>query len=297
MKHSAFFYVLFALSLAFLFACSDGDSGNFLVRDDDTSYSNEEDDFSSSSARSSSSEVRSSSSSALSSSSSEQRGSSSSVNSSSLISSSSSVSSLSSSEDDFYLQEASRNAPSENCNFGSVKDVRDGQVYRTIAIGEQTWMAENLNFADVSPDYRHDSASVCYNNSPEYCEVFGRLYTLGASTKVCPKGWHLPSLEEWEVLFDYVGGIKIANRKLISSYGWKYQMGVEDRYCFTVLPAGRLDSHDYEDLGKGGFFWTSTSDEDLGNPVRNVYFDYQRDFAYEGRTDSKSVISVRCLKD
>ena len=288
MKHSAFFYVLFALSLAFLVACADDDSDTFLVRGDDTSYSNEEDDFSSSSARSSSSEVRSSSSSALSSSSSEQRGSSSSVRSSS------------SSVRYSYLEVFYRNGPSVNCNFGTLRDDRDGQVYRTVVIGKQTWMAENLNYAYLRPDSlgKLDSASACFYNLPEYCDVFGRLYSLDAGTKVCPEGWHLPSLEDWDVMLDAVGGAGVANPKLISSYGWKEQMSVSDPYCFTVLPGGFYDSTGYRNLEIGASYWTTTWDDTFEeSPVRNIYFDNHRDYVYEGGATAVHMMYIRCLRD
>ena len=206
MKHSAFFYVLFALSLAFLFACSDDDSDTFLVRGDYRSYQDDEDDFSSSSAYSSSS-ARSSSSSEL--------------RSSSSMRSSSSVNSSSSSKRNVALVEPLRQNPDEDCDYGSLIDKRDGQVYKTVVIGEQTWMAENLNYAYLLPDsLRHfDSASACYNDSLEYCDKYGRLYSFDVIEKVCPDGWHLPSMDEWEVLFDAVGGINVASEKLISSYG------------------------------------------------------------------------------
>ena len=102
MKHSAFFYVLFALSFAFLFACSDDDSDTFLVRGDDRSYTDDEDDVSSSSMRSSSS-----------------------------------VNSSSSSKRNVALVEPLRQNPDEDCDYGSLIDKRDGQVYKTVVIGEQ----------------------------------------------------------------------------------------------------------------------------------------------------------------
>ena len=282
MKHSAFFYVLFALSLAFLFACGDDDSDTFLVRGDDRSYQDDEDDLSSSSARSSSS--------------SERRISSSSMRSSSSVYSSSSVNSSSSSKRNVALVEPLRQNPDEDCDYGSLIDKRDGQVYKTVVIGEQTWMAENLNYAYLLPDsLRHfDSASACYNDSLEYCDKYGRLYSFDVIEKVCPDGWHLPSMDEWEVLFDAVGGMNIASEKLISSYGWKNQSDVDDGYCFSVLPGGYRPSV-FNDLGVGEALWTSTWYD--SNGFQNVYFYNNYAYVYDGYSTLDKMLYIRCVMD
>ena len=281
MKRFKFYCVAISFLLLSLVACGDDDSDTFLVRGDDTSYSSEGEDFSSSSARSSSSEVRSSSSG-------ERR------------SSSSSVRSSSSSVRYSYLEVFYRNGPSANCNFDTLRDDRDGQVYRTVVIGEQTWMAENLNYAYLRPDSlgKLDSASACFYNLPEYCDVFGRLYSLDAGTKVCPEGWHLPNLKEWDVMLDAVGGAVMANPELISSYGWKNQMSVDDPYCFTVLPGGFYDSTGYRNLEIGASYWTTTWDDTFEeSPVRNIYFHYDRDYVYEGGATAVHMMYIRCIKD
>ncbi len=88
-------------------------------------------------------------------------------------------------------------------------DARDGQSYKTVKIGDQIWMAENLNYAT--------DGSWCYDNDPANCAVYGRLYKRDVAINASPEGWHLPSGEEWETLADYLGGWEVAGNKMKST--------------------------------------------------------------------------------
>ena len=79
---------------------------------------------------------------------------------------------------------------------GTLTDTRDGKIYKTVKIGEQVWMAENLNY--------EAEGSRCYNDSTTYCKKYGRLYNWETAMKACPNGWHLPSEKELHELVYFV---------------------------------------------------------------------------------------------
>ena len=120
-----------------------------------------------------------------------------------------------------------RNSKEDHCEYGTLTDERDGQVYKTVKIADQWWMAENLNFRYLQKTDSLDSSSFCLNDSLAYCEKYGRLYLWSAAMDsaalystnaegcgfetpcapespvrgVCPAGWHIPSKDEWNTLF------------------------------------------------------------------------------------------------
>ncbi|PBC72514.1 fibrobacter succinogenes major paralogous domain-containing protein [Fibrobacter intestinalis] len=214
-----------------------------------------------------------------------------------------------------------------NIAYGTFTDSRDGQVYKTVTIGTQTWMAENLNYAYLQPTSTEDSSSFCYRNEPDSCAKYGRLYTWAAAMDsagvfsdggkgcgygikcsatepvrgVCPEGWHLPSDAEWKVLIETVGGEDVAGKKLKSTGGWVDYEGESgngtDEYGFSVLPAGfRLGDDYYRNAGKIAHFWRSTEGRS-GDGAYSWYFFYEDEHVHSYYNYKDLGCSVRCLKD
>ena len=221
--------------------------------------------------------------------------------------------------------------PGGVCDYGTLTDSRDGQTYKTVTIGDQVWMAENLNYAYTGVPYNYsgytsDSTSWCYKNEPENCAKYGRLYTWAAAMDsvgtwttngkgcgygsecsptgtirgICPEGWHLPDTTEWNTLFSAVGGISTAGTALKSTSGWNEYEGESgngtDSFGFSALPAGyRYYDGDYYYGGYRAYFWSSTEYGSHG--AYYMRLDYDDDDACLDDYSKNYGRSVRCLKD
>jgi uncharacterized protein (TIGR02145 family) len=177
-------------------------------------------------------------------------------------------------------------------------DTRDGQVYRTVKMPDgKTWMAQNLNFKTES--------SQCYDDNADNCKKYGRLYYW--EIDVCPKGWHLPSREEWGKLAVAVGGTGKygdggkAGVKLKAKSGWKNNGNGTDDYGFSALPGGSNDCENdcdkptFASIGNVGYWWTATECDDCpGILYRAMYNGEER---MGENNDDDSMLSVRCVKD
>jgi uncharacterized protein (TIGR02145 family) len=165
--------------------------------------------------------------------------------------------------------------------YATFEDTRDGQVYKTVTIGDQEWMAENLNYKTT------ENGSYCFNDSSKYCNVYGRLYTWDVARNVCPTGWRLPSQQD----YDKLQSIENAGLKLKTAMGWYHNGNGDDTYGFAALPAGMYGGL----LGQTTYFWTSTEN----NGATAYYFNlhYQSNSASSGIYDDKLYgFSVRCIK-
>lgn len=162
---------------------------------------------------------------------------------------------------------------------GELTDARDGRVYKTVKLGSQEWMAENLNYAA--------EGSLCYEDDEKNCEKYGRLYNweiaLDTSNRgcgdnfsgcrlrsdfhpregICPDGWHVPEHAEWDTLFAYAdahGEGESAGDALQAYYRDDYleKTYSSDRFGFNVVPAGVFNGKEFSGLGTSSEFWTAS---------------------------------------
>jgi uncharacterized protein (TIGR02145 family) len=171
---------------------------------------------------------------------------------------------------------------------GSFTDPRDNISYKTVEIGTQIWMAENLNY--------NIAYSWCYNDSVENCKTFGRLYTWSAAKKVCPTGWHLSTEEEWKTLITYLGGEFSAGSKLKSALHWQgTKTEPTDSIGFTGQPGGfRNDDGSFNYKGFIGYWWTT---KEYDTYAYYYYLHYKRNSIFSTLSWKQNGLSVRCIKD
>jgi uncharacterized protein (TIGR02145 family) len=153
---------------------------------------------------------------------------------------------------------------SKKAEAGTFTDARDGKIYKTVKIGEQVWMAENLNFKTEN--------SRCYGDDEANCKKYGRLYGCDEErTEVCPKGWHLSSREEWNILVQIAGGIDVAGKKLKSKNGWENYEGKNgngtDEFGFSALPSGLFSGYTnaFAEVGSASHWWSYGGDQAIYN--------------------------------
>ncbi|SIO42083.1 FISUMP domain-containing protein [Fibrobacter sp. UWB11] len=176
---------------------------------------------------------------------------------------------------------------------GSITDNRDGETYRIVTIGEQTWMAENLkyNYSDT------DASSYCYKDKDSNCDKYGRLYTWSEdmARNICPSGWHLPDNEDWKTLINSTGGVDYAGRKLKAKSTWNSDGNGSDAYSFTALAAGFRDtSKNYSQQGLNASFWSATRYD--GTDVLYWSLNADNSLVIRDAGNRNNAFSVRCIK-
>ncbi len=185
------------------------------------------------------------------------------------------------------------NQPPVNNLPNTFTDPRDGAVYKTVQLNGKTWMSENLKFSTPN--------SWCYERQTANCNVLGRLYSWEDALVACPKGWHLPSSEEWKSLLNYFGGYYWPIEDFNSGNSRiSYEKAVEQ---FNMVLSGlRFPDNTYQNMGSSGYYWSS--DENSDTQGGNVAFSA----AHNGRggeaifnntlVDEKDGgFSCRCVKD
>lgn len=156
-----------------------------------------------------------------------------------------------------------------------------GNVYPSVKIGNQIWMAKNMNV-------KMRGASVCYDNNPANCDEFGRLYTWKIAKKVCPSGWHLPSKEEFETFLSNVGTTEKERSKNLRARSWNWGI---DKFGFSALQAGYYDNDAKRFFDNTGF-WSSSEKDGESSYILGI----DGEVSYVGGSSKVSAHSVRCIK-
>jgi uncharacterized protein (TIGR02145 family) len=178
-------------------------------------------------------------------------------------------------------------APSGGLSGNVLTDSRDGKKYRVVKIGNQIWMAENLNY--------NASGSKCYDNLESNCEKYGRLYNWDMAMIACPSGWHLSSDNEWTVLMNFVNYTANPAVKLMATSGWRHMHsgGCTDDYGFSALPGGGgYENNKFSGIDTWGNWW-SAKEAHPGSAYK-----FSGDIGIGKSSDLKIYLfSVRCLKN
>ncbi|MDF1547051.1 MAG: FISUMP domain-containing protein [Bacteroidales bacterium] len=201
----------------------------------------------------------------------------------------------------------------------TVTDV-EGNVYKTVEIGTQVWMAENLKTkkyanddvigttstvnisTELSPKYQW-----AYNADESKVEVYGRLYTWHAATDsrgLCPTGWHVPSEDEWTTLTTYLGGdysgVSGVGLREVGTSHWTTDIyTATNETGFTGLPAGDRSGNDgvFSGIGEWTEWWSSTETVPEVDFAKSRELTDSEDGMSRGNTHKSNGISVRCIKN
>ena len=205
--------------------------------------------------------------------------------------------------------------------YGTLVDPRDGRVYKTLEIGKNIWMAENLRYSDSVSSENLKGQTWCYDNDEKYCELFGRLYSWTAAmdipsvyqdslyrgargSGICPEGWHLPDNAD-AYAFPYLEGGSI-----FSSF---MTLG-QNESGFSMIPGGAAfdvvdDSgnemvytgeKEFRDKGKRAYVWMSSIES--RNNAWTMSFVLNGDYEFHSEEDRNLMARsfgafVRCVKD
>lgn len=173
----------------------------------------------------------------------------------------------------------------------------EGNTYKTIKIGNQIWMAENLQVTTTSGGDKLEDVFV-YSGDEKNAKTYGRLYRLNAAIKACPDGWHAPTKEDWEELINYLGGSVYAGGKMksINTQYWNSpNIDATNESQFNVLPAGMYDfTKVYQWIGKTACFLSATKSSGY---VKFYYIENSSGEIKSGNFHPDDAASVRFVKN
>jgi len=192
----------------------------------------------------------------------------------------------------------------------------EGETYKTVVIGNQTWFQRNLNY--------EVEGSRCYEDRDDYCQKYGRLYdwatAMGLDTScnsyscssqiktkhkgICPTGWHIPNNNEWTTLIKAAADSSTAGRYLKATSGWNNNGNGQDTYGFAALPGGEggdfsSQSSHFADVGECGVWWSASENDysvfsiDISAKGKSIC----GDAAYSSSSLKSHLQSVRCVMD
>lgn len=210
--------------------------------------------------------------------------------------------------------------PSQTTESKTFTDTRDENVYKTVSIGTQEWMAENLRYLpEVSSPEAISSSSPFYYvygfegtgtkaaKATDNYQTYGVLYNWPAAINACPAGWHLPTDEDWQTLTSHLGGASYCSGKLRTVGTLESGTGLwtspntdaSNESGFSALPGGHIYIYrkdgSYVHIGKHGYWWSATE----LNPDEVWYrrIDYNNKKIYNNLSPKEWGYSVRCVKD
>lgn len=201
-----------------------------------------------------------------------------------------------------------------NLTYGTLTD-QDGNIYKTIKIGTQTWMAENLRttkYNDGTPikkiteesvwlnDYKSykDGAYCNYNNTEntDTIATYGRLYNAYTlkSAKLAPIGWHVSTRADWNLLKEFIGYSTVDKVKEQGNKHWRGENPGKNETGFTALGGGSRKKYGFESINQKANLWIYALEDTtcLFSQIHAAYSNF--DFSYEAKNVG---FSVRCVKD
>ncbi len=213
----------------------------------------------------------------------------------------------------FSCKKDKDNSPDEDRGGGEgVIDI-DGNNYKTVKIGTKVWMTENLKTTKYndgtsipnelsSADWSTTTtgAYAIYGDNADNDATYGKLYNWYAvnTRKLAPKGWHVPTRDEWETMISFLGGLDVAGGKMKATTGWSSpNVGADNSSGFSGLPGGYRYQRNgvYDEKDWWGYFWSSTEED--ANSARLYGMYYNSASITLGYTNKKNGYSVRCVKD